>query len=108
MDGDRSAARAGNMTAMRATWNAAVIADSDDTVIVEGTHYFPLESVTPGVLTASEKHTVCPWKGTASYYDVVVAGTVNADACWYYPEPKPEAAQISGRVAFWRGVEVRA
>jgi uncharacterized protein (DUF427 family) len=90
----------------RAVWNGAVIAESDATVVVEGNHYFPIESVNRSHLRDSATHTVCPWKGTASYYDVVVGDEVNADAAWYYPEPKDAAKQISGRVAFWRGVKV--
>ena len=91
---------------MKALWNGTVIADSQDTVVVEGNHYFPLESVNLSHLEPSQTHSVCPWKGTASYYDVVVDGQRNPDAAWYYPEPKPAAAEISGRVAFWHGVKV--
>ena len=91
---------------MKATWNGAVLAESDDTVVVEGNHYFPSDSVNREHLRESEKHTVCPWKGTASYYDVVVGGDVNRDAAWYYPQPKDAALQIKDRVAFWRGVKV--
>ena len=91
---------------MRATWNGVVIAESNDTVVVEGNHYFPLSSVTPGVLTPSSTHTVCPWKGTASYYSLDVGGQVNPDAVWYYPAPKSAASNIAGRVAFWRGVKI--
>jgi uncharacterized protein (DUF427 family) len=87
-------------------WNGTVIADSDDTVVVEGNHYFPVDSVRADVLRASSAHTTCPWKGTASYYSIEVDGQVNHDAAWYYPEPKAAAAQIAGRVAFWRGVTV--
>ncbi|GAB2824822.1 DUF427 domain-containing protein [Actinocorallia aurea] len=90
---------------MRAMWKGQVIADSDDTVIVEGNHYFPVESVR-AELRASDTHTVCPWKGTASYYHVVVDGEVNEDAAWYYPEPSEKAREIRGRVAFWKGVQV--
>ena len=89
-----------------ATWNGTVIAESDDTVVVEGNHYFPIGSVADGVLSSSDTHTVCPWKGTASYYNVEVDGEVNSDAAWYYPEPKAAAAEIRDRVAFWRGVTV--
>ena len=89
-----------------ATWNGTVIARSDDTVVVEGNHYFPLESVTPGVLVDSDTHTICPWKGRASYYSVVVDGQTNPDAAWYYPHPSKAAQQITDRVAFWHGVEV--
>jgi uncharacterized protein (DUF427 family) len=89
-----------------ATWNGTVIADSDDTVIVEGNHYFPRDSVLEGVLVESNTHTVCPWKGTASYYTVVVEGESNPDAAWYYPEPKDAAKSITDRVAFWKGVSV--
>ncbi len=91
-----------------ATWNGTVIAQSDDTVVVEGNHYFPLEAVTPGVLSDSLHTSVCPWKGTASYYDVVVGGDRNANAAWQYPTPKDAAKEISGRVAFWKGVTVTA
>ncbi len=91
-----------------ATWNGTVIAESDDIVTVEGNAYFPREAVREGVLRPSETRTVCPWKGTASYYDLEVDGAVNEDAAWYYPEPKEAAAQIEDRIAFWKGVEVTA
>ena len=91
---------------MRATWNGTVIAESDDTVVVEGNHYFPPDSVNRSVMRNSATHTVCPWKGTASYLTVVVDGEENRDAAWYYPEPKDAAKQITGHVAFWRGVTV--
>lgn len=89
-----------------ATWNGTVIAQSDATISVEGNHYFPPESVKADLLKESSAHTVCPWKGTASYYDVVVDGDTNAGAAWFYPEPKPAAADIKDYVAFWRGVRV--
>ena len=89
-----------------ATWNGEVIAESDDTVIVESNHYFPLASVRDGVLSDSATTSVCPWKGTASYYSVTVDGKTNADAAWYYPAPKDAAAEIKDRVAFWKGVKV--
>jgi uncharacterized protein (DUF427 family) len=89
-----------------ATWNGTVIAESDDTVLVEGNHYFPADSVRQEYLQPSGTHTVCPWKGRASYYSVAVDGEVNPDAAWYYPEPKDAAAEIKDRVAFWRGVTV--
>lgn len=89
-----------------ATWNGSVIASSDDTVIVEGNHYFPIESVVDGVLQPSQHTTVCSWKGTANYYDVVVGGDRNANAAWYYATPKDAAKEITGRVAFWKGVTV--
>ena len=91
---------------MKATWKGAVLAESDDTVGVEGNHYFPAGSMNREHFRESETHTACPWKGTASYYDVLVGGEVNADAAWYYPEPKEAAREIKGRVAFWRGVRV--
>ncbi|PYS82552.1 MAG: hypothetical protein DMF67_12445 [Acidobacteria bacterium] len=91
---------------MKATWKGAVLAESDDTVVVEGNHYFPPDSIKREHFRESETHTVCPWKGTASYYDVVVGGEVNSDAAWYYPQPKDAAKEIKDRVAFWRGVEV--
>jgi uncharacterized protein (DUF427 family) len=91
-----------------ATWNGTVIATSDDTVVVEGNHYFPVDAVVPGVLQESTHTTVCGWKGTANYYDVVVDGQRNANAAWYYATPKDAAAEITGRVAFWKGVTVTA
>lgn len=91
---------------MKATWHDAVLADSDDTVVVEGNHYFPAEALHREHFRTSDHHSVCPWKGTASYYDVIVGAAVNTDAAWYYPEPKDAAQQIRGRVAFWKGVEV--
>ncbi len=91
---------------MKATWNGTVIAESDDTVVVERNHYFPIDSVKPEVLRESGTHSTCPWKGEASYYTIEVDGERNVDAAWYYPEPKAEAAEIAGRVAFWRGVSV--
>ena len=91
---------------MKATWNNAVIAESDDTVVVEGNHYFPLASVKVDYLQPSNTTTVCPWKGTANYYTLSVAGRTNPDAMWYYAEPKEAAQRIRGRVAFWKGVEV--
>ncbi|MEJ5343794.1 MAG: DUF427 domain-containing protein [Chloroflexus sp.] len=90
----------------RAIWNGAVIAESPTTIVVEGNHYFPPESVHREYLRDSQTHTVCPWKGTASYYDVVVNGQVNRDAAWYYPTPKEAARQIAGYIAFWRGVRI--
>lgn len=94
--------------AMRAVWNGQILAESDDTVVVEGNHYFPAEALNNEFFSASETHTVCPWKGLASYYTVTVAGEANADAAWYYPEPKVEAEHVRDRVAFWRGVKVEA
>jgi uncharacterized protein (DUF427 family) len=89
-----------------ARWNGEIIAESDETTIVEGNHYFPVESVRKEYLQTSETHTICPWKGTASYYTLTVNGDQNEDAAWYYPEPKPKAAQVKDRVAFWKGVDV--
>lgn len=91
---------------MRASWHGVVLAESDDTVVVEGNHYFPTASLRREHVTDSDTHTVCPWKGTASYYTVVAGEEANPDAAWYYPDPKPAAEQIRDRVAFWRGVEV--
>lgn len=91
---------------MKAIWNGEVIAESDDTIVVEGNHYFPLASVNELLLKPSDKTTFCPWKGTANYYTLCVGGDDNVDAAWYYAEPKSAAQQIAGRVAFWRGVEV--
>ena len=90
----------------KATWKGAVLAESDDCVVVEGNQYFPPVAVRPEHLRASATHTTCPWKGVASYYDVVVDGEVNPDAAWYYEDPKPAATAIRGRIAFWRGVRV--
>ena len=93
---------------MKAVWNNAVIAESDSTVVVEGNHYFPLEAVKKEYLRESATHTTCPWKGLASYYTLEVDGKQNHDAAWYYPQPKDAAKQITGYVAFWRGVKVEA
>lgn len=90
----------------RAIWNGAVLAESERCLVVEGNQYFPPDAIHREYLRPSETHTVCGWKGTASYYDVVVDGQVNTDAAWYYPTPKDAAAQIAGYVAFWRGVTV--
>jgi uncharacterized protein (DUF427 family) len=92
---------------MKAIWNGAVIAESEDTVIVEKNHYFPLSSVKAEYLKPSDTTTVCSWKGTANYYTLSVDGQTNPDAVWYYAEPKEAAKQIRGRVAFWKGVEVK-
>ncbi len=92
----------------RAVWKGVVIAESDDTVVVEGNHYFPPEAVKWEYFQENSRHTVCPWKGVASYYDVTVNGKVNTAAAWYYPDPSPAAAQIKDRVAFWKGVKVEA
>ena len=92
----------------RATWNGTTIAESDDTVMVENNHYFPRSSVRADVLRESDRNSVCPWKGTASYYSIEVDGAVNTDAAWYYPEPKDAAAEITDHIAFWNGVEVTA
>src|SRR5580700_6818080 len=90
----------------KAMWNEHVIAESDNTVVVEGNHYFPPESVKSDSLKASSHTTVCGWKGTAHYYDLVVDGQTNPGAAWYYPTPKEAAQQIAGRIAFWKGVQV--
>lgn len=91
---------------MKAIWNGKTIAESDDTVVIEGNHYFPLESVKDEYLEQSEAQTVCPWKGTASYYTLAVNGEENKNAAWYYPQPSAMAKGVKDRVAFWRGVEV--
>jgi uncharacterized protein (DUF427 family) len=93
---------------MKATWNGAVLAESDKTIVIEGNHYFPPDTINQEYFQNSSTHTTCPWKGEASYYDVLVDGQVNKDAAWYYPEPKPAANEIKDRVAFWRGVKVEA
>ncbi|MFN2098805.1 DUF427 domain-containing protein [Altererythrobacter sp. MF3-039] len=89
-----------------ATWNGAEIARSDDTVIVEGNHYFSPDAVNPEVLLPSETTSYCPWKGTAQYHSIVVDGATNTDAAWYYAEPKEAASEIANRIAFWKGVVV--
>lgn len=91
---------------VKAKWNSVVIAESDETVVVEGNHYFPRASVNPDYLAPSSTQTRCPWKGTASYHSLLVDGKTNPDAAWFYPEPLPAAAEISDRIAFWKGVEV--
>ena len=91
---------------MKAIWNDAVLAESAHTVIIEGNHYFPPESIKAEHFRESDTHTVCPWKGTASYYDVVVSEQVNKDAAWYYPSASEAAKEIQGYVAFWKGVRV--
>lgn len=91
---------------MKAIWNNKIIAESNDTIVVEGNHYFPKDSVNEEYLTSSNTNTTCPWKGKASYYSLNVDGEVNKDAAWYYPEPYDAASHIKGRVAFWKGVKV--
>ncbi|MEL7339393.1 MAG: DUF427 domain-containing protein [Bacteroidota bacterium] len=91
---------------MKAIWNNQVIAESDQTKIVEGNHYFPIESVNQDFFRESDHHSVCPWKGTASYYHVQVEGDINQNAAWFYPTAKDAAKHIEGYVAFWKGVEV--
>ncbi|MCU1397745.1 MAG: hypothetical protein JWN62_854 [Acidimicrobiales bacterium] len=91
---------------MRATWKGETLAESNETVVVEGNHYFPESDVNWMLFTESSRTSVCPWKGTASYYSVTVDGAQNADAAWVYPEPKDAAKEIAGHVAFWKGVEV--
>ena len=90
----------------RALWNETVVAESQDTQIVDGNHYFPPDSLTREYFRESDAQTVCSWKGTASYFDLVVDGQVNEQAAWYYPEPKSAAANIKGHIAFWKGVRV--
>ncbi|MBC7490979.1 MAG: DUF427 domain-containing protein [Novosphingobium sp.] len=91
---------------VEAKWNGAVIASSADTVVVEGNHYFPVDAVDAAVLQPSDKTTSCPWKGTAHYHSLHVNGAENRDAAWFYPDPKSAAAEIKGRIAFWKGVQV--
>ncbi len=93
---------------VKAIYNGAVIASSEHTRVVEGNHYFPPQALAREYFEDSDTHTVCGWKGTASYYHVVVDGQRNADAAWYYPDPKPAADEIRGYVAFWRGVQVES
>lgn len=92
---------------MKAIWNDTILAESDDTIVIEGNHYFPADSIKKEFFKESETHTTCPWKGEASYYTIEVNGQENTDASWYYPEVSSERAKpIKGRVAFWRGVSV--
>jgi uncharacterized protein (DUF427 family) len=91
---------------MKATWKGETLAESAATIVVEGNHYFPPDSIDRACFADSQTHTTCGWKGEASYYDVVVGGERNADAAWYYPSPKPAAQNIAGYVAFWKGVTV--
>lgn len=93
---------------MRAVWNGAVLAESEDTIVVEGNHYFPPDSLHREYFIDSSSHSVCPWKGTASYLTVVVDGQSNPDAAWTYPQPKAAAEQIADHVAFWKGVRVES
>jgi uncharacterized protein (DUF427 family) len=91
---------------MKAIWKDTVVADSDKTIVVEGNHYFPPESVKREYFRSSDTHSTCPWKGIASYYHIQVGDQVNQDAAWYYPEPKEAAKSIENYVAFWRGVNI--
>jgi uncharacterized protein (DUF427 family) len=92
----------------KAVWNGTVIAESDDTIVVEGNHYFPRDTLNEEFFAASDLQSRCPWKGTAGYFDVTVDGKVNSGAAWFYDDPNPAAADITGRVAFWRGVQIEA
>jgi uncharacterized protein (DUF427 family) len=91
---------------MKAIWHGKAIAESDDTVVVEGNHYFSADSIKREYFRESDRHTNCPWKGEASYYDIAVDGVVNEGAAWYYPAPKEAAANIKDRIAFWKGVVI--
>ncbi len=92
----------------KATWNGAVLAESDTTVVVDGNHYFPSQALDKQYFRDSGTHTVCGWKGTASYYSIEVDGQRNEDAAWYYPDPQPKAQNIANHVAFWKGVKIDA
>ncbi|MBD2530890.1 DUF427 domain-containing protein [Nostoc flagelliforme FACHB-838] len=92
----------------KAIWNGSVLAESDNTVVVEGNHYFPVDTINKQYFTESNTHTTCPWKGVASYYSIKVDGQINKDAAWYYPNAKEKAKNIEGYVAFWKGVKVEA
>jgi uncharacterized protein (DUF427 family) len=91
---------------MKAIWENIILAESNATIVVEGNHYFPPDSINKNYFKDSNSHTICPWKGLASYYSIVVNGKVNQDAAWYYPDPKPAAGNIKNYVAFWKGIEV--
>lgn len=93
---------------MKATWNGAVLAESDDTIVVENNHYFPIESINKEYFSPSSHTSRCPWKGTANYYSIEVGGKRNENAAWYYSEPLEAATEIRAHVAFWKGVEVGA
>lgn len=90
----------------RAVWNGVVVAESDDTIVVDGYTYFPKDSINPELIRPSDHRSVCGWKGTASYYDVVVGDAVNPEAAWYYPDPKDKAKHVADRVSFWHGIEI--
>lgn len=92
---------------VQAIWNDTVIAESDETIVVEGNHYFPPSAINKKLLADNSSHTTCPWKGVASYYDVVVDGKTNGGAAWYYPQPKPAASEIKDYIAFWKGVRIK-
>ena len=92
----------------KAIWNDTVLAQSNDTIIIDGNHYFPPESINKQYFQESNKHTICPWKGSANYYDIEVNGQINKDAAWFYPNAKEKAKHFEGYVAFWRGVQVEA
>ncbi len=91
---------------MKAIWNDTILAESEDTIVIENNHYFPKDSIKEAYFKPSSSNTTCPWKGEASYYTLEVGGKVNPDAAWYYPDPKAGAKQIKDRVAFWKGVQV--
>ncbi|MBN1487753.1 MAG: DUF427 domain-containing protein [Anaerolineae bacterium] len=91
---------------MKAIWNNAILAESEDTIVVEGNHYFPVNSINREYFRDSDMQSTCPWKGRASYYDIVVAGKTNRAAAWYYPEPKEAAKHIKDYIAFWKGIRV--
>ncbi len=93
---------------MKAIWNGQILAESDKTIVIEGNHYFPPNEINKEYFKPSATNTICPWKGTANYYDVVVSGEANKDAAWFYPTPKAEAKEIENYVAFWKDVEVIA
>jgi len=93
---------------VRAIWNGTVVAESDETIVVEGNHYFPRDAIKSEYFVESDMASTCPWKGEAAYFDVVVDGAVNKDAAWHYDAPKPRAEHVAGRVAFWRGVTVES
>ena len=94
------------ISSMKAIWNGSVIAESDDTIVIENNHYFPPDAVKKEFLTDSVTHTICPWKGQASYFNIEVDGKANNDAAWYYPTPKDAAKEIKNYIAFWKGVKV--
>lgn len=90
----------------KAVWNGVILAESEKTIVVEGNHYFPYHTIRQEYFQPNSSHTICPWKGIASYYDIVVNGQINRGGAWYYPDPKPAALSIKDHIAFWKGIRI--